>query len=345
MASSFFRILARVGFGLMLIVVTLILIASAVWGGLAMWYCLPAAAYRNDLVALLWLLFCIALLLAFWRGSYVRATFAYALGMGAVLMWWSTILPSNARDWTPDVARSLQGEVNGDILTLTNIRNFDWRSESDFTPRWETRRYDLSKLQSVDLIADYWMGEAIAHIMVSYGFSDGQYLVWSTEVRKHEGQSFSTIAGFFKQSELVILAGDERDFLRLRTNIRKEDLRVYRVMLPLKDAREILLYYVNEANELAVHPRWYNTLTTNCTTVVFDVTRMVEKGIALDWRVLLSGYFPNYAYDHKALDQSVPFDVLREKAKFSPRAEDADTLPSDEFSKAIRVGVPGIPQN
>ncbi len=345
MAANFSRMTLAFASALMTGVAVLVLLASAVWGALALWYCLEPRPYANGIAALLWPIFCLVLLVSYWRGWRLRAALAYALGMALLLLWWGTIVPSNARDWTPDVARNLHGDLEGDSLTLTNLRNFDWRSETDFTPHWETRRYDLSKLQSVDLIADYWMGEAIAHILVSYGFSDGQYLVWSTEVRKHEGQSFSVVAGFFKQSELVILAGDERDFLRLRTNVRKEDLRIYRVMLPVAIARAVLLHYVDEANKLAIHPRWYNTLTTNCTTVVFDVTRMVETGIPLDWRVLFSGYFPNYAYDHQALDQSLPFDILLEKAKFSQRGQAADSLPSAEFSRAIRAGVPGIPQN
>ena len=164
----------------------------------------------------------------------------------------------------------------------------------------------LSKLVSIDLIADYWAGEAIAHTMVSFGFSDGQFLVWSIEMRRLKTQSYSAVAGFFKHAELVILAGDERDMIRLRTNVRPEDLRLYRLRSSPEVARRALLTYVDEANELAKEPRWYDTATTNCTTVVFNIAKVVEPDIPHDPRVVLSGYFPDYAYDHKALDQSLP---------------------------------------
>ena len=134
---------------------------------------------------------------------------------------------------------------------------------------------------------------------------------------------------------------NDRDLIRLRTNIRGEDLRLYRLNASPAVARKALLAYVAEANDLADHPRWYDTATTNCTTAVFNIARVVEPGFPLDWRILLSGYFPDYAYDHHALDTSLPFAELRERAKISARAIAADAAPSAEFSRAIRAGVPG----
>lgn len=150
------------------------------------------------------------------------------------------------------------------------------------------------------------------------------------------------VGRIFKQSELVTLAGDERDLIRLRTNIRGEDLRLYRLNANPETARKALLAYVAEANALADKPRWYNTATTNCTTAVFRIARIVEPGIPLDWRVFISGYFPDYAYDRHALDQTLPFAELREKAKIAARAKAADAAPSEEFSRAIRGGIPGV---
>ena len=131
--------------------------------------------------------------------------------------------------------------------------------------------------------------------------------------------------------------------VRIRTNVRSEDLRLYRLNVPQEIIRRTLLQYVADANDLAERPRWYNTATTNCTTMVFRIARAVEPGIPLDRRVLLSGYFPDYAYDQGVLDRSLPFSDLREKAKLSARARAADAEPSVAFSKAIRAGIPGIP--
>ncbi len=320
----------------------LLILGFGAWGALALWYRFPSGTEARTAVAIAWVLLMLGLLVALFIARRNRVLGTFVVAVSVLLGWWSTLQPSNARDWAPDVARTVRATVEGDTLKLTDVRNFDWRSADDFTPRWETRTYDLSKLQSMDLIADHWMGEDIAHTMVSFGFSDGQYLVWSVEMRRRRSDVFSAIAGFFKQAELVVLAGDERDMIRLRTNIRHEDLRVYRLTTGPAVAREALLAYVDEANTLADAPRWYNTATTNCTTVVFKIAKAVAPGIPLDWRVFVSGYFPDYAYDRGALDQSLPFPELRERAKLTARANAADGAPSADFSKAIRAGVPGI---
>ena len=330
---------------LLIAIVALIAIAFGVWGALALWYRAPLPPPFQAIFCAIWVAVMLGALAGFVAGWRRQGLGVMAIAIAALLAWWSTLLPARERDWAPDVARTVHGAVAGDTLTLTDVRNFEWRSESDFTPKWETRSYDLSTLVSVDLIADYWAGEEIAHTLVSFGFSDGRFLTWSIELRRVRGETFSALAGFFKQSELVTLAGDERDLIRLRTNVRDEDLRLYRLNADPQIARKALLAYVDEANDLAAEPRWYNTATTNCTTVVFKIARIVAPGFPLDWRIFLSGHFPDYAYDHHALDQSLPFAELRERAKIAARAKAADAAPSADFSKAIRAGVPGIPDS
>ena len=98
---------------------------------------------------------------------------ALAVYSGAVavfLVWWATISPARDRDWVPNVARTLTATINGDRVVLSNVRNFNWRSETDFDPIWEQRTYYLSRVTDVDLIMSYWMGEAIAHTIISFGF-------------------------------------------------------------------------------------------------------------------------------------------------------------------------------
>ena len=255
-----------------------------------------------------------------------------------VFAWWSTIRPSNDHDWQPDVARNATATIDDDHLVVHNVRNFNWRSDQDFDQRWEQRSYDLLQLHDVDLVLSYWTGEAIAHLIVSFGFDDGQRLDFSIETRKERGEEYSPIAGFFKQYELVIIAADERDIVRVRSNVRGEDVRIYRLRMPPEYARQLLQEYVDDMNVLSREPRWYNTATGNCTTLVFGMVHKLRPGLPLDYRILLSGYLPNYAYDVGATDTSIPFDQLRAFSRIHDKAVQADGDP--DYSRLIRVGIP-----
>lgn len=221
---------------------------------------------------------------------------------------------------------------------LRNVRNFTWRRETDFDPIWEQRTFDLSRVTDVDLIMSYWMGEAIAHTIVSFGFDNGERLAFSIETRKERNESYSSVAGFFKQYELAIVAADERDVVRVRSNVRGEDVRIYRLRMKPSDAQRLLREYLDEANELARTPRFYNTLTSNCTTLVFDMVRVIHPGLPLDARVILAGYLPNYAYAVGATDTGMPFEKLRELSRIHDKALSADA--DLNFSARIREGIP-----
>jgi len=138
---------------------------------------------------------------------------------------------SNDRDWQPEVSVTPHATVRGDLVTIRGVRNFDYRSASDFTPRWEDRTYDLRMLDSVDIIAVYWAGKTVAHLMVSFGFQDEDYVAVSIETRKIRNATYSTLAGIFRRFELYYVVADERDVIRVRTTYRQpqEDVYIYRV--------------------------------------------------------------------------------------------------------------------
>ncbi|MBV8738758.1 MAG: DUF4105 domain-containing protein [Alphaproteobacteria bacterium] len=263
---------------------------------------------------------------------------AYFGFFALVVGWWMTIKPTNNRNWAPDVARTATAIITGDRLVVQNVRNFVWRSDTDFDQRWEQRTYNLSHVTDVDLIMSYWAGEAIAHTIISFGFADAPRLAFSIETRKESHEGYSSIAGFFKQYELAIIAADERDVVRVRSNIRGEDARIYHLRMAPKNAQLLLREYMAEINNLAQHPRFYNTLTANCTNLVFDMVRVIHPGLPIDIRVLFSGYLPNYAYDLGATDRTMSFDKLRELSKIHDRAVQADKDPL--FSARIREGIP-----
>jgi hypothetical protein len=95
-----------------------------------------------------------------------RALVFFSAAFAAVLAWWLSIEPSNERDWQTEVAVLPYATRDGDVVTIHNVRSFDYRTEQDFDVRYDDRALDLSRLNAVDLIAVYWAGDAIAHIML-----------------------------------------------------------------------------------------------------------------------------------------------------------------------------------
>ncbi len=246
---------------------------------------------------------------------------------------------SNDHNWQPEVAVTPYATIKGDLVTIHGVRNFDYRTATDFDERWETRTYDLQKLDSADLIAVYWAGKAIAHIMLSFGFEGQDYLTLSIETRKERDEGYSTIAGFFRQYELVYVIADERDVIRVRTTYRQpqEDVYVYRLRTPLKNIRRVFMEYIKTVNELREQPRFYNTLTTNCTTSILIHTRVNPESPPMSWKILLSGFVPEYLYELGKIGGSRSFADLEKLSHVNAHAQAADKDPN--FSQRIRDGL------
>lgn len=264
-----------------------------------------------------------------------------ALAVFAVLVILFRRIPaSNDRDWRPEVSVTPHATVNGDLVTIWGVRNFDYRSDGDFTPRWEDRTYDLRKLDSVDIIAVYWAGKAVAHMMVSFGFQDEDYVAVSIEMRKEKGGSYSALAGVFRRYELYYVVADERDVIRVRTTYRQpqEDVYIYRVRVRKSAIRRVFLEYIETINDLHERPRFYNTFTTNCTTSVLMHTRINPESPPMSWKVLLSGYVPDYLYELGRIDTAKPFADLEKLSRVNDRAHAADQDAS--FSQRLRQGLP-----
>ncbi len=321
-------------------VASLVLGIAAVWGGFALWYQGPGGTFGKALCMAAWTVGCVAALGASWHGRAGLGIGLFVLIFAGLLFWWQRIPASNDRLWSDDVARMTNGTLEDGQLTLHNVRNFDWRSETDYTQRWETRSYDLDRLRSVDMIMSYWTVGAIAHMLISFGFDDGAQLAFSVEIRREKAETFSEVGGFFKEFELTVIAADERDVIRLRTNVRGEDDYLYRLRMPRSAMRSLLLGYLDEANRLVATPRFYNTITVNCTTLVYHMMKQIVGRLPLDYRLLLSGYLPEYVYKVRGLDMRYTLDELRARGRITERARQADR--GADFSAQIRRGIAAL---
>src|SRR5580698_6656573 len=323
-----------------LIILFAIVVLCSIWAVAALFFDFPVASLRIP-AALLYAL-AIAAALIFLRGSHVKLGVA-AAAFVIVLIWWLRIPPSNDRNWQPDVSQMPWAEFHGDRVTIHNFRFCDYRTESDYTCAWLTKEINLSDIRRIDLSLTYWGSPWIAHTILSFQIGENDYVAMSIETRKVVGQGYSAIQGFFRRYTLVYVIADERDLIRLRTNFRQnEDVYLYHTTATPEYARALFVEYLKRANDLREHPKWYNALTENCTTIIFRqmFALRLSRERSLDWRMLLNGRMDEMEYERGNLAGGLPFDQLKKSAYINPAAHAAGD--AADFSLRIREGRPGF---
>jgi hypothetical protein len=305
----------------------------ATWAFGALYFDFPTAGAFSAILLVIILLAA----MVYVRGKLRKLAIVFG-AFAVVVLWWLTLKPSNNRAWQPDVAQTAWAEINGDEIIIHNVRNCDYRTEMDFTPQWETRTVRVSQMTGVDVAINFWGSPWIAHPIVSFQFSDAPPLCFSIETRKTVGQQYSAVEGLYRRYTLIYIVADERDVIRLRSNYRREDVYLYHTLASPEQARQRFREYINTVNILHESPRWYNAVTSNCTTSI-RTQRAVEKRAPWDWRILLNGKIDEMLYhDHAIATGGLPFTELKQRSLINERARAADKDP--DFSRLIRKELP-----
>jgi Domain of unknown function (DUF4105) len=326
---------------LILSIVVCVLLGMIAWGALTITYSNLASASLRAVLSWTFTLGSLAVLL-FLRPRR-RAVVVFVTVFAGVLLWWLGIPPSHDRDWQPDVAVLPSADINGDRITIHNIRHNDYRSDTDYTVRYDEKTFALSQLQTMDIFISFWGSPYIAHTIMSFGFGGDDYVAISIETRKSKDEEYSAIKGFFKQYELIYVVSDERDVVRLRTNYRGEDVYLYRFNVRPELIRSVFLDYFTYINHLKEQPAWYNALTHNCTTSIRGhvIPHTVNQRWP-HWKLLVNGYLDERLYEIAAVDRSLPFADLKARSLISDRAKAVEDVAN--FSREIRAGLPGLGQ-
>lgn len=323
------RVAVCIGLGIPLLLLTLWAVAALCIDVPVSWLRVPLAVVYALAVVAVWI---------FVKGRWFKMGLT-AAGVALVLAWWLILQPSNDRDWQPDVAVLPYADINGSQVTVHNIRNCDYRTETDFDVRHYDKSYDLDRIRSADLYMVYWGSPHMAHTMVSFGFEGGDYLCFSIETRKEKGEGYSALKGLFRQFELVYVAADERDVVRLRTNYRQgEEVYLFRLASTPEKVRTFFLNYLRRMNSLKQRPEWYSAITHNCTTSI-RMQRAAADRAPWDWRMLANGHGDELLYERGAIITNLPLAELKERVHINARAREVDK--EADFSTRIRQGVPG----
>jgi len=247
-----------------------------------------------------------------------------------------SIVPSNDRDWSPDLAVLSRAEFNGDLVTIRNVRNCTYRTADDYDVAHYDKTFDLNKIESLDLVVVPFLEmPALAHIAVSFGFEGDEYVGVSVEIRKEKGETYAPLKGVMRQFELMYVVADERDMIRLCTDQYLNGVYVYRANASPDVVRAMFVDMMHRVNELAEKPEFYNTFTNNCTTnIVRHINSLGTGTVPYDYRVLLPGYFDKLVYDLSMIEKDVSFERTKNNARVNRRVYEFADRP--DFSAAIR---------
>lgn len=291
-----------------------------------------------------------------WLATAVGTRFALRRWRSPALVWpafflivwlpWVLIRPSNDREWAPEYARAAKATVSGDVVTVENVRDFDYEKGADGKiiqiPHWETRTYRLSELRGLDMFINYWGSPWMAHPILSFDFGPDGRLAFSIETRREATEGYSALAGLYKVYELSYIAADERDVIRVRTNFREnEDVYLYRLRTPPDKARERFLEYVTRINQLNERAQFYDVLMANCTTSI-RAQMSAANHLPWDWRYLLNGKMDLLLWRRGAFrhPEGMDFAALKNQAHINPAAHAVGN--AEDFSDQIRRGRAGF---
>ena len=264
----------------------------------------------------------------------------FSLTFSAVFIWFVLIPPSHNRIWRETVKVTPRAIIEGDQVTLTGYRNFDFKSRDEFEAKYEERTVNISDIKSVDLLISYWSIGPVGHTFLSFNVENGQPISISIETRPEIHEGYDPLVSIFKQYELINVAGDERGIVRWRTNFREEDLFLYRINVSPEAAQRLFMVYLERINELNGDAEWYHLLKNNCGLNIVRYANTAGRVGEFDFRHLLNGWLDRYLYHVGMIDTTMPFEELRQRSRINEAALAAEDDP--DFSTAIRKSLPGL---
>ncbi len=275
---------------------------------------------------------------AIWFAHRLRAQAFLVCLFLVVFLCYLAKSPSHDRDWRPDVAKLPQAFVNGDVVTFTGVRNFEYESRDDFSARYEERVVNISDLTGIDLIVSYWRPGPVAHTFVSFHFADAPPICISIETRPERNEGFAPVASLFRQFELIYVVGDERDLIGVRALHRGEDVYLYPIQASPDAVERLFRNYIERINQLAAKPEWYHLLSNNCSLNIVRYANAAGRNGGFDVRHLLNGYIDRYLYQNGWVRTRLPFEEFRRRSRINDAIQKA--VDDDDFSQQIRRSLP-----
>lgn len=275
------------------------------------------------------------------------------VGLVVLVVWQASKTVPTEGDWKEQLKVLATAEFNGDMVTVKNVRNFQYDENEKITvAEYYDKTYDLSKLSKVWFITEpFDPGSAFSHTLLSFEFanasssnassskgnpSDHSFLALTIEGRLKKGQNYSLLDGTLRTYPLMYIPADERDVIYVRTEARQDQVYAYPLKATPEEGRMLLVDMLERMNEITVRPIWYNSFYANCTSSIAHHVNKIWPDILpwFEWQVVLTSYADKLALDRGLIDTDLPLEEARKKYYISDISKKVGRV--ENYSELIR---------
>lgn len=250
--------------------------------------------------------------------------------------------PETVRNWLPEQAETATVTKEGDKVTIHNLRDWTYDAEKPTSTEWTTKEIDANDIvRTWFIIEPFADWKAVGHTFLSFELTNGEVISFSVEARREQGEEYKATKGLVREYELSYQWGTERDFVTRRLIYLNHPLRLYPMELSKEDSRALFMSLTEETNILAEHPRFYNTLTANCTNILAKIVNKHYPGTLpydLSWN--FTGYADLYLFKEGLIAQNGTPEETQGRADLTPYRDEVvsfSTSPHTTFSTKLRA--------
>jgi hypothetical protein len=254
--------------------------------------------------------------------------------------------PSNARNWEYGMDTLPHVTISGDEVSVERERDFRWSAGGPVSSGYVDRRFDVNRLERVWFVVEPFTlppfegFTGVAHTYFVFDFQDQPPVAVSVESRREKGQGYDPLLGMFNEYELMYVWGTEEDITGRRAVLEKNSLFMYPLVGSMDSARRLFLDLARVSAQIETQPRFYNTLTSNCTNELAKAANEAQPGvIPPNIALVFPGYADQVLYDLRFIPSDAPLETIRQRYAIT------DSVVADidrpDFSGQLRAHISG----
>lgn len=242
----------------------------------------------------------------------------------------STQPPRNDRDWYPYLSHTTDVELSGERFSVTPVSAWSYAREGPTDETYTSAAYDLSELRKVWFMLEPQPGSQLAaHTLLLFEFEGDRILGLTIEARRERNEEYSALRGVFNAFELAYVWGTARDFLTRRAVMLDHDVYLYPVDITHDQALTLLTNLLQRTEALETQPRYYNTITSNC-------TNELAKAAGLNWApaYVLTGRSDEYLF-RRGIIPGGRFAQAHARSDMTAFVQALNTAPAEIFDREL----------